>query len=202
MGFGIDYPAFGSVNPLTTTLANTPYAAIDTFNAALENNGATQLLGSLYFAPLVPTGSASAGGGSNPVFRYVRYNPTASQAIKTGPTLVYWKDTTFTTVTGLVSEALSVNAVAGWLLYNTTTLSTATAAQINGNFCWLQVGGYLPGAWVTTGPTAGGQVIGNGATFGANTTIAPGSAITNLLAGVINTVAAANLSDIWVPPLY
>ena len=105
MGFGIDYPAFGSVNPLTTTLANTPYTAIDTFNAALENNGASQLLGSLYQAPLVPTNSAANGGGLNSYLKYVRYNPTTSQTIQAGPALVYWKDETFTTVTGLASEA-------------------------------------------------------------------------------------------------
>lgn len=199
MAFGIDFPEFGSVNPYTGT---TPYTAIDTYNTALENNGASQLIGSIYQAPLVPTSQTAKGGGSNPVYKYVRYNPTASQAILTGPTLVYWKDTTFTTVTGLVSEALSVNAIAGWLLYNTTTLATAVASAINGNFCWIQVGGYLPGAWVTTGTAAGGIIIPLGTTFGATGYIAPTTAITNPIAGVVETIAATNLSDLWVPPLY
>jgi hypothetical protein len=199
MSFGIDFPAYASVNPFTGT---TPGGSIDVFNAALENNGLPQLLGSLYQAPLVGSAQTAAAGGSNPVYRYVRYNPTASQTILAGPQLVYWKDKTFTTVTGLASEALSINLVAGWLLYNTTQTPGATAAQINGNGCWLQVGGYLPGAFVTTGTAVGGQIIGAGTTFGATGYVAPNTAPTNTLAGIVVTVAANNLSDLWVPPLY
>lgn len=200
MSFGIDFPAFAGVNPFTGT---TPGGAIDVFNAALPLNGLPQSLGSLYQAPLTSSAGVGKGAGSNPVYRYVRYNPTASQTILTGPQLVYWKDNTFTTVTGLASEALSINLIAGWLLYNTTAQGAgALAANINGNGCWIQCGGYLQGAFVTLGTAVGGNVIGAGGTFGATGYIAPGSAITNTVAGVVVTVAAANLSDIWIPALY
>jgi hypothetical protein len=205
MGFGIDYPAFGSVNPLTTTLANTPYAAIDTFNAALENNGATQLLGSLYQAPLVPTGSVTNGGGLNSYLKYVRYNPTTSQTIQAGPALVYWKDETFTTVTPLAAEAFAgatsaANSIAGWLLYNTTTLSTATAAQINGNFCWIAVGGFVPGAFTGSAALANASIMGGLNAAGAWVTVSPATAGNKVAAYALTaSVTAAFLADIYIP---
>jgi len=204
MGFGIDYPAFGSVNPLTTTLANTPYTAIDTFNSALENNGASQLLGSLYQAPLVPTGSATSGGGLNAYLKYVRYNPTTSETIQAGPALVYWKDETFTTVTSLGSESFLGTAapasVAGWLLYNTTTLASAAASLINGNFCWILVGGFLPGAFVTAA-TAGDSIFGvSGGAAWATGHTAYSAAATSRVAGIaLTTASGASLSDLYVP---
>lgn len=194
MSFGIDFVEVSSGSVYTT---------IDTYNSALLNNGATQLLGSIYQAPLVPANQSVAGGGSNQVFKYVRYNPTVSQALLTGPTLMYWKDETFTTVTGLYSEAFAgINNIAGWLLYNTTALSTATAAQINGNFCYIQVGGFLGGAYVTAAAAAGAAIFGAASTFGATGTTAASSAPTNVVAGWALKAAASNLTDLWVPPLY
>lgn len=206
MAFGIDYPDFGATNPLTA--GTTVYTAVDTYNTALENNGANQPLGSIYQAPLSlgVVGTATKGIGQNNYFKYVRYNPTVSQNFLTGPQLVYWKDNTFTTVTGLASEALSINLIAGWLLFNTTTTPLAsgqTAAQqaalVNGNFVWIQVGGYLPGAYVTTGTATGGIIIGASSTFGANAYIAPGSNITNEVAGIVIAAASSNLADLYVP---
>lgn len=196
--FGIDYPKIGSANPLT---GQNLYTVIDPYNSALENNGALQPLGSLYQAPLNPAviGAAANGSGLNAYYKYVRYNPTVTQTLKTGPTLVYWKDKSFTIVTGLASEALSLDLPAGWMLYNTTTTSGAVAADINGNYCWILVGGYLPGAWVTTGTAVGGAVIPSGSTFGATGYIAPSTAITDPVVGRVVTVAASNLSDLYVP---
>jgi hypothetical protein len=198
MAFGIDFPAFGASNPL---LGGTlPYTAIDTYNAALENNGASQLLGSLYFQPLTPTGQASNGGGSNQILKYVRYNPTTSVAIQAGPALVYWKDETFTTVTPTLSEALgaSQNSVAGWLLYNTTTLSTATAAQINGNFAWILVGGFNPGAVAPASTAIGDVVIGATGSF-TGARVAAGTAPGYRIAGYALTAVASGLADFNVP---
>jgi hypothetical protein len=196
--FGLDYPKIGSANPIT---GQNLYTVIDTYNTALENNGAQQPLGSIYQAPLNLGTLVTSGIGLNAYYKYVRYNPTASQTLKTGPTLVYWKDETFTTVTGLASEALSLDLPAGWLLYNTTTLSSATAAQINGNFCWILVGGFLPGAFVTTGTAVGGAIIPSGTTFGATGYIAPSTAITDPVVGRVLVAAASNLSDLYVPLL-
>lgn len=199
MGIGIDFGAFGATNPFTGT---TPFTAIDTYNTALENNGALQPLGSIYALPLNPAvvGAAANGSGLQLITKYVRYNPTVSQTIQAGPAIVYWKDETFTTITGLYSEAfLSANqpaGVAGWLLYNTTALSSAVATAINGNFCWICVGGFLAGAFVTAA-TVGQSIYGvaTGAAW-ATTTTAPTSGSE---AGYALTTAASNLSDIYVP---
>lgn len=202
MAFGIDFPEFGSVNPYTGT---TPYTAIDTYNTALENNGASQLIGSLYQAPLVPTSSLVAGGGLNAYFKYVRYNPTTSQTIQAGPALVYWKDETFTTVTPLAAEAYntanSVNSIAGWLLYNTTSVPGATAAAINGNFAWIAVGGFVPLAYTGVAVTAGLPLVGSGtagAAWASSATVAAGNRIA---AYAITTATAtpAFLADLYVP---
>lgn len=198
MPFGPSYPKIGSANPIT---GQNLYTVIDPYNTALENNGALQPLGTIYEAPLNPAvvGAAANGSGLEGFYKYVRYNPTASQVLKTGPVLVYWKDETFTTVTGLASEALSLDLPAGWLLYNTTTKSGAVAADINGNFCWILVGGFLPGAWVTTGTAVGGAIIPSGSTFGATGYIAPSTAITDPVVGRVLTAASSNLSDLYVP---
>lgn len=197
MGFGIDYPEISTGNP---------YTVVDTYNTALENNGAFQPLGSIYQAPLNVATIVTKGIGLNNYFKYVRYNPTVSQNFLTGPQLVYWKDNTFTTVTGLASEALSLDLPAGWLLFNVTSTPLATgqtaaqqAATVNGNFVYIQVGGFIPQAYVTTGTAVGGAIIPASSTFGATGYIAPSTNITDPVVGRVVSVAASNLSDLYVP---
>jgi hypothetical protein len=116
--------------------------------------------------------------------------------------LVYWKDETFTTTTGLASEAFSgINNIAGWMLYNTTTTSAAVATDINGNFCWIQVGGLLVGAWVTAAAAADASIYGASSTFGATGTTAANTAPPNKVAGWSLAAAASNLVDLYVPLL-
>ena len=128
-----------------------------------------------------------------------------TQTIQTGPALVYWKDETFTTVTPLYSEAfLSAAAptgVAGWLLYNTTTLASAAASAINGNFAWIAVGGFVAGAYVTAA-TAGDSLYGvsSGAAWATGHTVF-GTAAPSKVAARALTTAATNLSDIYIPLL-
>lgn len=197
MSFGLDFPATGGGNPY---IAGTFSQQIDVFNSALENNGAMQPLGSIYQAPLNPAATTQNGIGSNRYLKYVRYNPTVTQAIKNGPGLVYWKDETLTTVTPLYSEAfMGINGIAGWLLYNTTTVTGATAAQINGNFCWIHVGGFLSGAWTTNSGAAGSAVIGAASTAFATAAVAASTAPTNTVAGWQQAAAVSNLVDIYVP---
>lgn len=195
MSLGIDYPVTSTGNV---------YTSIDPYNAALLNNGASVNLGTIYAAPLNPAkvGAALNGSGLQNFFKYVRYNPTVSQAILSGPAPVYWKDETFTTVTGLYTEAVfqGANAFAGWLAYNTTTLSTATAAQINGNFCFIITGGFIPGA-ISVAATAAGDALfaaATGAAFLVGRTAA-GTAPANRVAGWALTAVAGGLSDIYVP---
>lgn len=203
MSLGIDYATFGAVNPYT---GSTPSSVVDTYNNALENNGASQILGSLYFAPLDPSHVNVGGAGLQNGFKYVRYNPTASQVIQAGPALVYWKDETFTTVTPLSTEAylpaLQSSGIAGWLLYNTTTTPGATASVINGNLCWIQVAGFIPGAYSSAATTAGVGIYGvsANATPWVTTITAPAPA---RLAGIaLGATSAANLVDLYVPLIY
>lgn len=204
MGFGLDFPEVSGGNPY---VGNNLFATVDPFNAALENNGAANSLGSIYQAPLnldqVPVGSAAnvPGIGLNDYYKYVRYNPTTSEAIQAGPALVYWKDETFTTVTGLSTEAFinGPNGVAGWLLYNTTAVPGATAAQINGNFCWILVGGFLSLAYLGVAASAGASIEGtaSGAAWLATTPATAG----NIVAAIALTasVSTAFLADLYVP---
>lgn len=200
MGFGIDFPATGGQNPFSGREFST---SIDVFNSALENNGALQPLGSIYQTPLNPNQLPTAKGlGSNRYLKYVRYNPTVSQVLKNGPMLVYWKDETMTTVTPLASESfMGINGVAGWLLYSTTANAAAVAADINGNFVWIQCGGFLSAAWVTAAAAAGASIYGAASTAFATGTTAANTAPPNVVAGWAQAAAVANLVDLYVPLL-
>ena len=193
MAFGIDYPVISSGSAFTS---------IDPYNSALENNGAQNILGAIYQTPLSANVLASAKGqGSNRYLKYVRYNPTASQALKTGPAIVYWKDETFTTVTPTSTESfMGINGIAGWLLYNTTTTSAAVAADINGNYVFIHVGGFLANAWVTAATVAGLPILGAAGSF-ATGTVAANTAPTNAVAGWTQAAAASSLVDLFVPLL-
>jgi hypothetical protein len=132
----------------------------------------------------------------------VRYNPTTSETIQAGPALVYWKDETFTTVTPLAAEAFAgatsaANSIAGWLLYNTTTLASAAASLINGNFCWIAVGGFVPGAFISSG-AANISLMGALNAGAAWSTVTPATA-GNKVAAYTLTAASSNLADLYVP---
>jgi hypothetical protein len=193
MSFGIDYPVISTGNLFTS---------IDPYVSTGINNGALNIPGAIYQAPINSATIATKGPAPNGYFKYVRYNPTVTQVLKTGPVLVYWKDETFTTTTGLASEAFSgINNIAGWMLYNTTTTSAAVATDINGNYCWIQVGGLLVGAWVTAAAAADASIYGASSTFGATGTTAANTAPPNKVAGWSLAAAASNLVDLYVPLL-
>lgn len=88
------------------------------------------------------------------ILKYVRYVSQNNPALLAYPAGVYYADSTGTTVTGYVNEAYGVgtsnspitvaNQVAGILLPNTT--SGASATSLNGNWCWMAVGGVVPAA--------------------------------------------------------
>lgn len=192
MSFGIDFPV------VSTGLLST---SIDPFVSTNLNNGALNIPGAIYQAPINSALIGTKGPAPNGYFKYVRYNPSVSQTLKNGAQLVYWKDETFTTVTGLYSESLTgtINDIAGWMLYNTTVNSAAVATDINGNYCWIQVGGLLVGAWVTAAAAADASIYGAASTFGATGTTAANTAPTNRVAGWSLAAAASNLVDLYVP---
>ena len=88
----------------------------------------------------------------------MRYLSTNGPALNAYPSVVYYADATGTLVTGYVNEAYGVgsnnspitvaNQCAGVLLPNSTSLGisgSASATALNGNWCWIQVGGLCPG---------------------------------------------------------
>src|ERR1700761_8080904 len=166
MSFGMDYPVITTGNAKTVIDTYIAPGAPNVNGTSGITNGSFNTPGILYQYQPQPFRVGVNGSGSPIFLKYVRYNPTASQTIVNGPTIVYWKDETFTTVTGLLSEAiggttLGLNFIAGWMLPNTTDLPSVTAATLNGNWCFIQVGGFLSGAYVgATAPTIGQKLIG------------------------------------------
>lgn len=193
MGLGANYPVVSTGSIFT---------AIDTFNSALENNGALNVPGQEYQLPVNAADVTTTGAGIQKFVKYVRYNPTVSQTILTGPAPVYWKDFNKTVVTGLQSEACyaGANAIAGWLLYNTGTLASALAATINGNFCFIFTGGYLKQALVAASTAVGDAMIGGASAF-TPVRVAAGTAPTNKVIGFAETAIATLLADVYVPYL-
>jgi hypothetical protein len=94
--------------------------------------------------------------GYQPILKYVRYNSYNNPSLNAYPSVVYYADETGTVVTGYAGEAygnttnqaaVNVNACAGVLLYNSTASGlsgAASATALNGNWCWIQVGGLVP----------------------------------------------------------
>lgn len=151
------------------------------------NIGEAQVLGQRYVG-------ATAGTAANPfgqpaIYQLVQYLSTsalvtADLTTAAAPAPVYWTDNTFTTVTAITTEAigattLGLNFPAGFLMLNTTDLTTLTGAQLLGAQCLIQVAGYLKGAYIsgTSAPGIGSSIIPVAGTFSSNS-LAAGTAPT------------------------
>jgi hypothetical protein len=137
------------------------------------NIGEVQVLGQRYVGySAVAVGSAnppaSNPAGSPAVYMLVKYLATSATTLANwrtanAPAPVYWTDNTFTTVTGISTEGiggttLGLNFPAGYLMANYVSLPNLTLAQLLGGYVFVQVAGYLPGAYNPLTGTAG---IGN-----------------------------------------
>lgn len=128
--------------------------------------GEVQVLGQRYFG----AGPATAGSVSTnlapSIFMLVGYYSVGNPAPQSAPAPVYWTDNTFTTVTGVESESLlGLNGIAGYLMLNTTSVSTLTATILNGTSARpsqviIQVAGLLTGAIAPASTVAGDWIIG------------------------------------------
>ncbi len=118
-------------------------------------NGAKAQLGAAYYDN---TPSTTYPNGLPAKYRYVRYNSTANAAVSAYPAPVFWSDKAHTTVTSTMSESLTGTQqdIAGWLMINSTDLTTLTATILNGNFVWVCVAGL-----VTTAASAGSTAAGD-----------------------------------------
>lgn len=121
--------------------------------------GENQVLGQRYIGIAAGSVTASNPSGSPAIFMLVKYESTGKPAPVAAPAPVYWVDNTFTTVTGVESEALlGLSGAAGYLMPNTTDISGLTDAMLEGALCLIQIGGYLSGAF---GPVGGTPGVGN-----------------------------------------
>jgi hypothetical protein len=202
-----NYPVISS----NLVLGNGVFGTADPYVSTVQNNGALNPLGSLYFlgagegglqSNQYLTASTSKGSGSGLWVKYVLFKSTDTTAVKAGPAPVYWTDETYTQVTDLQSESqlADANSIAGWLLPNTTALGT-TAFTIsvlrnsgNGSFVFIGLSGYIGGAYVAS--ASQGQGLVGSATAWTPTGVAVNTAPTNKLLGWVIGTVTSNLADV------
>jgi hypothetical protein len=141
--------------------------------------GENQVLGQRYAASVNAT--ATNPSGAPAIYMLVKYLATsaittANLTTAAAPAPVYWTDETYTTVTGITTEALSSGFPAGFMLVNTTTGiglggSALTAAALVGSLILIQVAGYLPGAYISSPNSGivGSTIIELAGTLSSNT---------------------------------
>jgi hypothetical protein len=127
--------------------------------------GESQIPGQRYFG-VTNTSPANPFGGPG-IFQLVYYQSTGNPVPQSAPAPVYWVDANMTTVTGVESESLlGLQGIAGYLMLNTTSLPTLTAALLNGTAAnpsqvIIQVAGVLIGGIAPAATVAGDWIIGN-----------------------------------------
>ena len=201
---------FNPSNQLLQIDTGTPSTSLYNSSSAFapwKGLGENQVLGQRYFASVNAT--AANPSGAPAIYMLVQYLSTsaittANLTTAAAPAPVYWTDETYTTVTGISSEGLGLNFVAGYMLLNTTTgvglSGTAlTAALLLGSQMLIQVAGYLKGAYA---PTTGTQGVGNWIEGVAGTlvsqSVVAGTAPGYRTLGVQATAVASGLCDVLV----
>lgn len=182
-----------------TYLAPKPTGAINTYPGIGEN----QVLGQRYFSISNVTKVNPAGAPA--IYMLVQMLATSAVTLAAwqtanAPAPVFWADNTFTTITPIMSEAITAkqNSIAGYWMPNYASLPNVTLAQLLNGVGLIQVAGYLGGAY---GPAAGGGVdntiIGATGSF-QSAGIASGTASTYRPLGIQLTAVASGLCDVLV----
>lgn len=140
-----------------------------------NNPGERAIPGAAYYDS---TGTYSNPWGVPGKYRYVRYYDSANSGAGTAltnltaPAPCYWTDNTFTTVTPIYSQSWGINGLAGLIMPNTTAItglvvSAATTGQtnLNGNYIWICVGGFVSSVVGISGIGAGDAIIGSTGAF-------------------------------------
>jgi hypothetical protein len=175
--------------------------------APWQGLGENQVLGQRFFG--VGNVTATNPSGAPRIFMLVQYlstsaTTTSNLSTAAAPAPVYWTDETYTIVSGISSEGLGLNFVAGYMLLNTVTgiglAGTAlTAALLLGSYMLIQVAGYLKGAY---GPTTGTAGVGNWIEPVAGTlvsqSVVAGTAPGYRTLGVQATAISSGLCDVLV----
>ena len=169
--------------------------------------GEAQVLGQRFVSQ--SNTSAANPYGSPAYYMLVKYLSTsaittANLTTAGAPAPVWWTDNTFTTVTGISTEAiggttLGLGFPAGYLMPNIIDIPSLTGAQLLGAQLLIQVAGYLKGAFAPGAGTVGiGAWIEPVAGTFTSTAIAAGSASTYQPFGRQLTVIASGLCDVLV----
>jgi hypothetical protein len=187
---------YGAYQKITTGNVRT---TIDSSTVPL-NGPPKNPLGTIYSPPISVALATTTGQGAPPVYKYVQYQSTTNPAVVAAPAPVYWVDETFTVVTGNAAESFTTTAVsiAGYLMPNSTDYSGLTAAILNGNWVWIQIAGWLKGAW---GPTSGTAAVGatiQGLTTGSWASTAISAAPANRVLGIQLTAVSSSTCDVLV----
>lgn len=163
--------------------------------------GENQVLGQRYCDVVNKTPGNPQGAPA--IYMLVKYQSTGNPAPVAGPAPVWWTDETYTTVSGVESEALlGLNGIAGYLLPNTTDMPNLTNTILNGSMCLIQVGGMCKAAYApTTTPGVANTIYGTAGNW-TSTGLAPsataGTGVTARPLGVQATAASGGLADVLV----
>jgi len=198
------------------TLGLTPYAGIgenqilgQRYIGVTAQSGTTP--GSSLTAATYPTNYAAANASGSPaIYMLVQYSPasaitTANLTTAKAPAPVYWTDNTFTTVTGITTEGIGGTTLglafpAGYMMVNTTSLTTLTNTMLLGAYVLIQVAGYLAGAYCsgTSAPGIGSWIVPVAGTLSSNS-IAAGSSTTYQPFGrQLTALVSTNYCDVLV----
>lgn len=195
------------INTYTSTVSNQ-----NSYTGFIFPNGATNPVGDVYVLPQgaqqnsttagANTLSGGNGYGAPLVIRYVRYNSTANAALTALPSVVYWADETFTTVTGTYSESVAGSSTAaGILCINTANYpGSLTGAQLatalNGNYCFIVTKGFVPGVSVPASTAVGDILVGAASSAFTMARVAAGTAPTYARNAIALTAVANSKADI------
>lgn len=190
------------------------FGTADPFNAALQNNGAKNPVGSLYFQPSASMGGlvlpSVTGFASGLWCKYVLYKSTANPAMVGGPAVVYYTDETYNQVSGVFTEGHpaatgNLNSIAGWLLPNTGAVAgvgvgaAVSAAILNngglGSYVWIGLLGFIPSCSVVAATAIGDALVGAAGNF-TTARVASGTAPTGKILGWAKTAIAGGVADI------
>lgn len=169
--------------PYTVQITTGDWTTVnDKFDATQPNNFAKNVLGTKIYV-IDSTGRIK-------ILRYVRYNSAVNPAAPAAPAPVYWTDNGHTTVSGRSQEGFTglVSSVAGYLV---------NLAFTNGNFIFIQTGGFLPAAVAPAAGVADDWNIGAAGNF-TPARIASGTAPTNVVLAIALGANVGNKADVFV----
>ena len=163
------------------------YGTADPYNVALQNNGALNPPGTLYFQPAPAQNqnvlASSKGYSSGLLCKYVLYKSSSNPAMVAGSGIVYYTDETCGIVSGAFAESFVASTpayAAGFLLPNTGSVAgigvgtAITATILNngglGSYVWIGIAGFIPSAYVGAGTAQGSTFVGAAGAFTPATT--------------------------------